>query len=160
MSLANATSPDGTRKTNKEMHIHKYVYQIQAQPLVTEYSYCDLLVWTKIDSVQMAINPKYVMFEEIKEKYLIFCYQREKGNLIVCDNNDCKIGWFHIKCLRIKRIPRGKWFCAECKEEDRQKRLSNKNHASTQASKEPITLSKLIRTFAIVRVFSTSNALS
>ena len=43
-----------------------------------------------------------------------FCRCEESGEMIVCDNVQCKIGWFHIDCLRIEKIPRGKWFCPEC----------------------------------------------
>lgn len=51
---------------------HQYMYQIQTQLLVTEYNYCDLFVWTKIDSVQIRIKPSNAMFEEIKEKAFNF----------------------------------------------------------------------------------------
>ena len=34
--------------------------------------------------------------------------------MIACDNEQCKIGWFHINFLRIEKVPRGKWFCPEC----------------------------------------------
>ena len=38
----------------------------------------------------------------------------ESGEMIVCGNEQCKIGRFHLDCLRIEKVPRGKWFCPEC----------------------------------------------
>lgn len=43
-----------------------------------------------------------------------FCQSGESGQMIACDNEKCKIIWFHTACLRIEKIPRGKWFCPEC----------------------------------------------
>jgi len=28
--------------------------------------------------------------------------------MIVCDNPDCTIEWFHITCLQMKKLPKGK----------------------------------------------------
>ena len=38
----------------------------------------------------------------------IWCFRRmgeEKVDMIQCDNKNCKIIWFHQKCVRIKQIP-------------------------------------------------------
>ena len=47
----------------------------------------------------------------------IYCYCRrgEIGKMIACENEDCKIGWFHFTCVGIRRAPRGQWFCRDCK---------------------------------------------
>ena len=29
---------------------------------------------------------------------------------IGCDNSGCKYEWFHLKCVKIKKIPSGDWF--------------------------------------------------
>ena len=48
-----------------------------------------------------------------------FCYCNgpEIGEMIACDNNDCTIEWFHLKCLKISSnsIPKGKWYCPDCR---------------------------------------------
>lgn len=46
-----------------------------------------------------------------------FCYCKEEkdDNLIGCDGNSCSIEWFHMKCLRIKRVPKGNWYCPDCR---------------------------------------------
>ena len=43
-----------------------------------------------------------------------FFQSGESGKMIACDNKDCKIIWFHVDCLKIKRTPKGTWFCPEC----------------------------------------------
>lgn len=46
-----------------------------------------------------------------------WCYCREDiqgSQLIGCDNDDCKIIWFHVKCLRLDSIPKGQWHCPSC----------------------------------------------
>ena len=47
-----------------------------------------------------------------------------EDDLIMCEDNSCKIIWFHFKCMCIKKIPKGKWFCPECrkKKKDNTKR--------------------------------------
>ena len=48
-----------------------------------------------------------------------FCYCNgpEIGEMIGCDNLDCTIEWFHLKCLKIKAdsVPKGKWYCPDCR---------------------------------------------
>ena len=39
----------------------------------------------------------------------------DEHDMIQCDNKNCKIIWFHQKCVRIKQIPKGNWFCSGCK---------------------------------------------
>ena len=47
----------------------------------------------------------------------LFCYCREDKDdeLIGCDGDSCSIEWFHMECLRIKRVPKGKWYCPDCR---------------------------------------------
>ena len=48
-----------------------------------------------------------------------YCYCRgpEFGRMLACDNKDCVIEWFHIECLKlkVKLIPKGKWYCPDCR---------------------------------------------
>ena len=45
-----------------------------------------------------------------------YCYCRgpEEGSMIGYDNPDCKIEWFHVSCLKLISIPKGKWYCHNC----------------------------------------------
>ncbi|XP_058101380.1 PHD finger protein ING1 isoform X2 [Magnolia sinica] len=43
-----------------------------------------------------------------------FCNQVSFGEMVACDNPDCKIEWFHFGCVGLKEQPRGKWYCSNC----------------------------------------------
>ena len=46
-----------------------------------------------------------------------FCEQPETEGetMIGCDNLSCKYEWFNLKCIGIKRPPKGEWYCGPCK---------------------------------------------
>ncbi|RCK54876.1 Transcriptional regulatory protein PHO23 [Candida viswanathii] len=44
-----------------------------------------------------------------------YCQQQSFGEMIGCDNNDCRYQWFHLPCIGLKNPPKGKWFCDDCK---------------------------------------------
>ncbi|KAB1218220.1 hypothetical protein CJ030_MR3G026100 [Morella rubra] len=43
-----------------------------------------------------------------------FCNQVSYGEMVACDNADCKIEWFHFGCVGLKEQPKGKWYCSDC----------------------------------------------
>ena len=52
------------------------------------------------------------------------CYcqmNKEEDDLIGCDDKNCQIKWFHLKCLRITKIPKGRWFRPKCRKAKKQK---------------------------------------
>mmetsp|Transcript_7882 Transcript_7882/g.13619 ORF Transcript_7882/g.13619 Transcript_7882/m.13619 type:complete len:250 (-) Transcript_7882:144-893(-) len=44
------------------------------------------------------------------------CNRVSFGEMIGCDNNNCKIEWFHFECVGLSRDhkQKGKWYCPEC----------------------------------------------
>jgi len=40
-----------------------------------------------------------------------YCHGPEEGDMIACDNPDCTIGWFHISCLHMERLPGRRYDC-------------------------------------------------
>ncbi|KAJ6830573.1 PHD finger protein ING1 isoform X1 [Iris pallida] len=42
------------------------------------------------------------------------CNQVSFGEMVACDNPDCKIEWFHFVCVGLKEHPKGKWYCPTC----------------------------------------------
>lgn len=58
----------------------------------------------------------------------VWCYCRaeESGEMIQCESGDCKIEWFHIECLKITTIPKGKWMCPDCRKKVVAKRRNKK----------------------------------
>ena len=51
------------------------------------------------------------------EEKWCYCKSAASGTMIGCENDNCQIKWFHVECLRLSRIPKGKWYCRECKNE-------------------------------------------
>ncbi|XP_023539868.1 PHD finger protein ING1 [Cucurbita pepo subsp. pepo] len=42
------------------------------------------------------------------------CNQVSYGEMVACDNPNCKIEWFHFGCVGLKEQPKGKWYCSDC----------------------------------------------
>ena len=51
---------------------------------------------------------------EDEEAYCV-CGKPSSGEMIGCDNDDCKRQWFHFKCVGITKAPKSKkWYCDDC----------------------------------------------
>lgn len=51
-----------------------------------------------------------------------FCNQVSFGEMVACDNPDCRIEWFHFGCVGLKEKPKGKWYCPDCAGKRRHKK--------------------------------------
>lgn len=49
------------------------------------------------------------------DKTWCFCKQKARGQMICCDNDQCKIEWFHFDCVRLQMKPSGRWYCQRCR---------------------------------------------
>ena len=47
------------------------------------------------------------------KKYCI-CGSVSYGDMVACDNEDCKLEWFHWSCVGLKSEPVGNWICPVC----------------------------------------------
>lgn len=43
------------------------------------------------------------------------CRRVSFGQMVGCDNDDCKYEWFHFTCVGLTDQPAGKWYCHDCK---------------------------------------------
>ncbi|KZT05572.1 uncharacterized protein LAESUDRAFT_726850 [Laetiporus sulphureus 93-53] len=50
---------------------------------------------------------------EDKELYC-FCQKLSYGEMIGCDNPNCRYQWFHLNCVNLKPPLPENWFCEEC----------------------------------------------
>lgn len=50
------------------------------------------------------------------EKAYCYCNQVSFGTMIACDNETCKLEWFHLGCTGLADLPgkRSKWYCRDC----------------------------------------------
>ncbi|XP_073102064.1 PHD finger protein ING1 isoform X1 [Elaeis guineensis] len=66
---------------------------------------------------RLAVEPPSVDLElpvDPNEPTYCFCNQVSYGEMVACDNPDCKIEWFHFGCVGLKEQPKGKWYCSNC----------------------------------------------
>lgn len=43
-----------------------------------------------------------------------YCKGDDIGEMIYCDSESCLIKWFHTSCLKLTKVPKGKWHCPDC----------------------------------------------
>lgn len=122
---------------------HTYYFQIQQQMAVTKTFYCDFVVWSPsnelfVERVQFdaefwhfhseksaQFHKKVIMpellgkyFTQNSEKTLTYCICKSTEDnlpMICCDNENCKIKWYHFKCINLKEIPKNLWLCSNCR---------------------------------------------
>ncbi|XP_010918839.1 PHD finger protein ING1 [Elaeis guineensis] len=66
---------------------------------------------------QLAVEPPSISLElpvDPNEPTYCFCNQVSYGEMVACDNPDCKIEWFHFGCVGLKEQPKGNWYCSNC----------------------------------------------
>ena len=52
-----------------------------------------------------------------------FCGGEEVGEMIYAIKNDCQIKWLHTDCLKITNVPKGKWYCPECRKTRKNRKM-------------------------------------
>ena len=57
----------------------------------------------------------YADYIDPNEPTYCYCRQVSYGEMIACDSNECDIEWFHLACVNLVEIPKGKWYCPSCK---------------------------------------------
>jgi len=76
---------------------------------------------------QSAKKKKYPGDEELvfppadpNEPVYCVCRRVSLGVMVGCDNDDCEIEWFHIRCVGLKDAPQDgeRWFCPVCRGPD------------------------------------------
>ncbi|CAO3638076.1 unnamed protein product [Mucor hiemalis] len=60
----------------------------------------------KSSDTDMAVDPN--------EPLYCYCQSVSYGDMLACDNTDCDIEWFHLACVELKTVPKGKWYCDNC----------------------------------------------
>ncbi|CCK71977.1 Pho23p KNAG_0I01920 [Huiozyma naganishii CBS 8797] len=51
---------------------------------------------------------------EYGEPVYCYCNQVAYGEMVGCDGEHCELEWFHLPCIGLETLPRGKWYCEEC----------------------------------------------
>ncbi|CCE66258.1 hypothetical protein TPHA_0P01000 [Tetrapisispora phaffii CBS 4417] len=75
------------RKTNKDKNNSTHPGVVAPKPKVNEYG-----------------EPLYC-----------YCNRIAFGEMVGCDGANCELEWFHLPCIGLTTLPRGKWYCNDCK---------------------------------------------
>lgn len=49
------------------------------------------------------------------EPLYCYCNQVAYGEMVGCDGANCELEWFHLPCIHLEHLPKGKWYCDDCK---------------------------------------------
>lgn len=49
------------------------------------------------------------------EPVYCYCQQVSYGEMVGCDGENCEKEWFHLPCTGLKELPKGEWYCDDCK---------------------------------------------
>ena len=63
----------------------------------------------------------------------IYCYHKKENvqtTVIACESVEYQIEWFHVNCLQLENIPKGKWYCPDCHKFNHGKEKKEKNSSS------------------------------
>ncbi|TKA39931.1 hypothetical protein B0A54_10282 [Friedmanniomyces endolithicus] len=52
--------------------------------------------------------------EDDDDELYCYCQKVSYGDMVGCDNADCRFQWFHWHCVGIKSEPEGEWMCPTC----------------------------------------------
>jgi len=55
---------------------------------------------------------------QLSEVLYCYCNRISFGKMIACDNDSCEYEWFHLGCVGLMEIPKGKWYCEYCRVDD------------------------------------------
>lgn len=67
------------------------------------------------ESVQQPRESIGVQTEIRDENIWCICRQQDDGrNMILCENDQCMIQWFHFDCIGIDVAPENDWYCQNC----------------------------------------------
>ncbi|KAK5129837.1 hypothetical protein LTR08_002774 [Meristemomyces frigidus] len=55
--------------------------------------------------------------EENDDHLYCYCQKVSYGDMVACDNDNCRYQWFHWNCVQLKSEPKGEsWLCPTCRE--------------------------------------------
>lgn len=49
------------------------------------------------------------------EPVYCYCQRGSFGEMVGCDGPHCEREWFHLDCIGLSALPKGQWFCEECR---------------------------------------------
>ena len=109
--------------TEKELHIERITLDEalikSALPIAQEfYKLCILpeLLGKRYTCPRTSVQPPKELSMQTKEDDgSCHCKERKGVDMVGCDSKSCTVTWFHLQCVELSAVPRGKWFCPACR---------------------------------------------
>lgn len=67
-----------------------------------------------ISNTQIRRNEQGERVNEFGELVYCYCNQIAYGEMVGCDGDNCELEWFHLPCIGLSNLPKGKWYCNDC----------------------------------------------
>lgn len=68
----------------------------------------------KLEKIASALECQTLSDTEEEEVEVCVCKQPITEEMLVCDNPECQVQWFHLSCVDLKGVPKTKWLCPNC----------------------------------------------
>ena len=74
-----------------------------------------ILAGERTSSICDTNNDMDIVVPEVDDTPYCSCRQPSSfGDMVECEGSNCKINWYHLKCVKLKSIPDGAWICKDC----------------------------------------------
>ncbi|CUM63744.1 uncharacterized protein PRCAT00001328001 [Priceomyces carsonii] len=109
-----SSSDNGMRRTHKRKHT---LMKSEMRPMkrfkIEDLEDDDIIPTRKASSNE---GPQAGTGEDADNNLYCFCQRVSFGEMIGCDNDDCKYEWFHWSCVGITSPPKDDevWYCPDC----------------------------------------------
>lgn len=70
---------------------------------------------TKVETTKAEPTTQTPRVNEYGEPVYCYCNQVAYGEMVGCDGENCELEWFHLPCIGLTTLPKGKWYCDTCK---------------------------------------------
>ena len=86
---------------------------------------CESVLKPVSDNIAVSAGSSKNTNSDDSDETWCYCDQVESGNMVLCDNENCHIQWFHYECVGLDStdsVIKGKWYCPDCRKRPEFKR--------------------------------------
>ena len=137
LSVTPAVEP--VKKGHKRKHTNKGVVSVSSTPAATSHRTNKRLRSEEVEdtlgydagslalsgsTADIPTNMDGPQGEDADNNLYCFCQRVSFGEMIGCDNEDCKYEWFHWSCVGITSAPKPDeiWYCPDCRQRKKKKK--------------------------------------
>ncbi|KAF0690138.1 Aste57867_18463 [Aphanomyces stellatus] len=110
-ATATTTTPVATTKQSKNAATPVAVHKKSGRKRSAVDAQLEAIPEAAAVTVPMALEDLPI---DPNEPLYCHCRRISYGQMIGCDNEDCKYEWFHFDCVGLTEQPSGAWYCKDC----------------------------------------------